>query len=301
MSPFDDPEVYRTVLDSLSVGVYLVDRDRRIVFWNAGAERMSGFLSHEVVGRRCRDDLLAHSDGHGHKVCGTTCPLNAAIRDGVHGESHLYLHHRDGHRIPVLVRAVPVRDPSGAIIGAAESFEEPRPTSALERRQHGGLAADHVDPVTRLPNHTVSQVRLRIFLSTYAVEKLPFSILLVRVIDLDKFNAEHGAEAGRLFLRAVGETLANTVRTNDFAGCWSNDEFLMMLANCDVSRAPLVGARICAVADAATIHWWGDELSAPILFGYASAEEGDTLESLIERAHKCLEGQRGSGMGARAT
>ena len=44
-----DPEVYQTVLDGLEQGVYVVDLNRRIVFWNAAAERISGYLRHEVV------------------------------------------------------------------------------------------------------------------------------------------------------------------------------------------------------------------------------------------------------------
>jgi diguanylate cyclase (GGDEF)-like protein/PAS domain S-box-containing protein len=298
MSPLDDPEVCRSILDSLSVGVYLVDPDRKIILWNAGAERMTGYLRHEVVGRHCRDDILVHSDHQGHGACTSSCPLHAAIHEGQHGESHLYFHHRAGHRVPVLVRAIPLRDRSGAIIGAAEIFEEPRPDSYVERRHHTGLAQAYADPVTQLPNHNVCQVRLRIFLSTFAQESLPFSILLIRVSDIQAFSAEHGAEAGRLLMRAIGETLANTVRHNDFAGRWSDDEFLMIFANCEPARVPFVGERICAVAAAASIHWWGDELSASVSFGEASAEKEDTIESMISRAQQMIQTRRNKAAGA---
>ena len=36
--PAVDPEVYRAVLESLAIGVYLVDRERRIFLWNDGAD-----------------------------------------------------------------------------------------------------------------------------------------------------------------------------------------------------------------------------------------------------------------------
>jgi diguanylate cyclase (GGDEF)-like protein/PAS domain S-box-containing protein len=298
MSPFDDPEICRAILDSLSVGVYLVDRDLKITFWNAGAERITGYIGHEVVGRRCGDDILIHSDHQGRHACSEQCPLHAAIHYGLHGESHLYLHHHSGHRVPVLVRTIPLRDPSGAIIGAAEIFEEPRPTSFIERRQTNGNAQSCFDTVTQLPNRSVCQVRLRLFLSTFAQEKLPFSILIIRVVNIQAFTAEHGVEAGRLLMRAVGETLANTIRHNDFAGRWSEDEFLMILANCDPARAPSVGKRICSVADAASIHWWGDELSACISFGVASPAEGDTLDSLISRAESAIQVRHRKAKGA---
>ena len=39
-----------TILDSLSEGVYVCDRDRRIVFWSKSAERITGWQSDDVVG-----------------------------------------------------------------------------------------------------------------------------------------------------------------------------------------------------------------------------------------------------------
>jgi diguanylate cyclase (GGDEF)-like protein len=92
-----------------------------------------------------------------------------------------------------------------------------------------------------------------------------------------------------MLMRAIGETLGNTVRSKDLAGRWSDNEFLVILANCEISDAPWIAERITSVANAATIRWWGEELSAPVVFGVATAEYGDSLESLIERSRKSLE------------
>ena len=96
----------------------------------------------------------------------------------------------------------------------------------------------------------------------------------------------------------MGETLGNTVRTNDFAGRWAEDEFLMILPGCDGNYAPLIGERISSVADAASIHWWGDELSAAVSFGVATVQEDDTLEGLMERAQQSLGQHRNKAAGA---
>ena len=39
-----DPKPYRDILEGLPNGVYVVDRDRKILFWNDGAEQISGYL-----------------------------------------------------------------------------------------------------------------------------------------------------------------------------------------------------------------------------------------------------------------
>jgi PAS domain S-box-containing protein len=40
MSTLSDPEIFRNILENLQTGVYVLDRDQNILFWNAGAERI---------------------------------------------------------------------------------------------------------------------------------------------------------------------------------------------------------------------------------------------------------------------
>ena len=58
----NDPAIYQIVLDGLETGVYIVDRSRRIRFWNEGAEQITGYLRQDVVGRLLRDHLLITRD-----------------------------------------------------------------------------------------------------------------------------------------------------------------------------------------------------------------------------------------------
>jgi PAS domain S-box-containing protein len=39
VSELDKPEIYRKILESLQTGIYLVDHDQKILFWNDGATR----------------------------------------------------------------------------------------------------------------------------------------------------------------------------------------------------------------------------------------------------------------------
>lgn len=41
----------KKILDSLFDGVYFVDCERRITYWNAGAERISGYAKTDMLGR----------------------------------------------------------------------------------------------------------------------------------------------------------------------------------------------------------------------------------------------------------
>ena len=73
----------RLVLDSLNDGVYVVDRDRTILYWGKSAERITGWKGSDVLGKRCHDDILCHIDKDGRRLCGEEyCPLHRAMLTG---------------------------------------------------------------------------------------------------------------------------------------------------------------------------------------------------------------------------
>ncbi len=96
-----NPSFYKTLLDDMSDGVYFVDRDRRILYWNKGAIRLTGYQSEEMVGRCCQDNTLCHVDAAGRNLCHDGCPLTASISDGGSHEAPVFLRHKQGRRVPV--------------------------------------------------------------------------------------------------------------------------------------------------------------------------------------------------------
>jgi PAS domain S-box-containing protein len=50
MSVFADLEIYRTVLEHMQTGIYMVDCEQKIQFWNDGAEIITGHVRQDVVG-----------------------------------------------------------------------------------------------------------------------------------------------------------------------------------------------------------------------------------------------------------
>jgi len=58
------------ILDCLSDGVYVCDRDRLIVFRSKWAEHITGWRSEDVPGRACHENALCPADKDGHRLCG---------------------------------------------------------------------------------------------------------------------------------------------------------------------------------------------------------------------------------------
>ena len=78
---------YRELLDNLYDGVFFVDSNKTITYWNRAAENITGYTCDDVVGKCCSDNILVHVDEKGAPLCDSGCPLQAVIEDGKSRES----------------------------------------------------------------------------------------------------------------------------------------------------------------------------------------------------------------------
>jgi len=117
-------EETKTLLNFIFDGIYVVDIDGRIVFWNTGAEKITGYASRDVIGNFCKDNILNHIDCDGILVCVHDCPLKIAIHENRDTQKKLYPLHKDGRRLPVATHIAPVKNKEGLIIGAIEVFRD---------------------------------------------------------------------------------------------------------------------------------------------------------------------------------
>jgi PAS domain-containing protein len=76
--PAADFDFYRSILEDLHLAVYVVNRAGKIVFWNDGAERITGYLRQEVIGRTDNDNLLGETDGDDNDLSGPCAPTAVA-------------------------------------------------------------------------------------------------------------------------------------------------------------------------------------------------------------------------------
>jgi PAS domain S-box-containing protein/diguanylate cyclase (GGDEF)-like protein len=288
MSAFEDPEIYRNVLESLTTGVYMVDLERRIVFWNEGAEKITGFLRQEVVGHVCRENLLAEKENGQSMMTDAAKSLEEVLRDGKSVVAEASLRHKSGHRVPVRMQAVPIRNSHGSIVGAAESFAATITATEGDRRQQKLADYGYIDQSTGAPSSVYMESHLRESLLTFAELPIPFSILCIEVDGLDKLRSSFGPAALGTIQRVVADSLENSLRPTDFLGRWSQRQFLTILTDCSAQEILAVADRMRKIVSASKVKWWGDELELTASFGGTTARPGDTIESIVERAEKAL-------------
>ena len=226
----EDLKFYKNLVDNLHDGVYFVNRDRIITYWNKGAERISGYKGTEVIGRSCRDNLLNHVNTEGLQLCQDHCPLAGCMEDGKPREADVFLHHADGYRVPVLVRTAPLRDAQGNITGSVETFSRDNGVMGVHQELRELRHSVVTDKLTGVGNRRYLDARLRSAISELTFEKdLSTGLLMMDIDHLKSINDMHGHEIGDRVLRMVAATLEHNLRNNDVLGRWGGDEFLIIL------------------------------------------------------------------------
>ncbi|MDP8224326.1 MAG: sensor domain-containing diguanylate cyclase [Candidatus Lernaella stagnicola] len=283
-----DNHFYRDLLESLYDGVYFVDHNRRIQYWNRAAEELSGFGSAEVVGHSCADNLLCHVDADGNQLCFGGCPLHATLQDGLPREVDVFLHHKDGHRVPVNVRVSPRRDKDGNIIGAVEVFRDNRQKIELIDQLVQLEREAMIDPLTGLPNRRATGRVLDGRFGEYERLRWPFGVMFFDVDHFKTFNDSYGHEAGDAVLKMVAGTLRGASRSYDFPGRWGGEEFVVVAANVDRSAMEGLAERFRMLVAESFLPWNEKKLSVTVSVGASLVKDSDDAETLVSRADELM-------------
>lgn len=279
---------WRALADEMFDGVYLLDVERRIVYWNDAAAAITGFASEDVVGTACRHNILMHVDEQGNQLChGDNCPAGCTLLDGGRRENRVFLRHRDGHRVPVLTRIVPIKDSTGSTVGAMEVFRTDVPPLDVSRlRQLESLALR--DPLTGLGNRRYGESRLSACLSDYVRYGWPFGLLFVDVDHFKAINDTHGHSVGDAVLRMVGQTLLGAVRTSDSVARWGGEEFVVLPMHIDDWQLERLGEKLRRLVASSGYTQDGATIQVSVSIGCALVGEQDDRDRIIARADRAM-------------
>ncbi len=288
-------EFYKNVLDNLFEGVYFVDAECKITYWNRGAEEISGYTRDEVVGRRCFEQILIHTDEQGNLLCKTGCPLAAVIKDGIPREVEVYLYHKEGYRVPVRIRAQPLCDEDGNVIGAVEVFNDNSVFVATRHRIHELQYAADRDALTNIGNRRFSEANLVAALHAYHQLAEPFAVLLIDVDEFKLINDTYGHIVGDQMLKLVADTLQYSIRTSDYVGRWGGEEFLVILYNVNAQQIMAIAEKLRHLVEQNSLITEKGEIGVTISIGGTLSRPDDTVRSILERADASLYQSKGEG------
>lgn len=275
---------FESLLENLFDGVYYVDRNRIITFWNAAAERITGYSRAEVLGKPCAANILRHIDENGVELCQHGCPLAATMQDGQQREVSVYLHHNAGHRMPVSVRVSPVRNPEGQVVGGVEVFTENAQLHKIQKDLEALRFTALRDDLTCVGNRRAADMMLQTHLYELRTFDFPFGLIF---LDLDHFkdiNDRYGHAVGDQALRMTAASIASPLRRDDMVARWGGEEFIILLCDVDTAMLERIAQRIRVFIERSFIVLGDEKVTFTASLGATLAHPADTPESLIARA-----------------
>ncbi len=119
--------VHDEILDSIGEGLFTVNKDFRINFFNRAAENITGYTRDEVLGKFCKHILKC-------ELCHSKCPIGLILETG----NNLYdyrtsIEIRNGFKKPIKLNAAILRDSNSEPTGGVISFRDLSELEAIKK------------------------------------------------------------------------------------------------------------------------------------------------------------------------
>lgn len=273
----DNPKLFRHLVEDLTTGIYIVDPERRIRFWNHGAELITGYLAHEVVGR-ILDNVVQACDRHGTPLTGTRRPVTTTILEREPQQATVFYLHKGGHRVAVKVCTRPILEYGDTIGGASALFEE----AFLDSEESCQMSMfGCLDMITGIPSRRLTRAFIYECMAAMEESHVGFGLLRIRVLGLEDFRAKHGPQSVAPFLRTAAHTVRSGLEPESFLGNWDDNEFLAVLPSSSPMRVAKTAAVLWNLLSRSEVSWWGDRFLVLTEVAYTVATPGVELRSLI--------------------
>ncbi|AZK45778.1 sensor domain-containing diguanylate cyclase [Paenibacillus lentus] len=277
-------ERLRTILDSVSIGIWTFDLSTMQIEVSDGFEQLTGFSpkvfqtnSQQINEMIYPEDREIFKEFQQEMIFGRSsaiCEYRIVCRNGtvkwVQNRGMPYFNHLN-HMVRL----------EGVMIDITDRKQMEETIEHL---------AYH-DELTGLPNRTLFSKRFE----EYANQgKFSLAILFIDLNDFKEVNDTFGHDAGDLLLKDIAGRLTSIVREQDMVCRLGGDEFLVLLVDIDESRVVKVADRIKASLSEGYLYQ-GYRLTAGASIGFCVAPSGTgDLEEMIRQADEAMYGAKKS-------
>ncbi len=270
--------MYKTILDNIHDGIFFENTEKKVIYWNRGAERITGYSSYEVIGRSCGSCIIWAGSPE-------SCPLKNTLSDGIVREFNIKIKKKSGEEAFLIAKVYPIKDEEGKVIGTAGVFTD---NSSLLETVKELEKLILLDPLTGVGNRRFLEIQLRAFMDRFRRYRLPFGVMFLDIDDFKRVNDTYGHNVGDKVLRTVARTLLTSSRSFDVIGRWGGEEFLGIIENVDMEKLGKVSERHRKAIQEKDIAINGEKIRVTVSIGATVVREGDTLEELVARADRLM-------------
>lgn len=295
------------VLQTVDVGVLVLDLDYQITAWNGFMENNSGIDPSDAIGQNLfsvYDEIPV--EWFKHKVDTVVQLRNRAFTTW---EQRPYVFKFLNNRPITGVTEymyqnctfIPVIGLNGQVKNLAIIVYDVTDiaTSKLELKGANDRLAvlSQTDGLTKLYNRAYWESQ---FVTAYLRQQRHAHDMSLIICDIDHFkkvNDTYGHQAGDDVIRAVSDIIRKNSRTTDVAGRYGGEEFVLLLMDSDVEKSLILAERLRKAVEATVVKTGGHELQVTISLGLAGwsddyASHGQWIEAADTLLYKSKENGR---------
>ena len=272
-------QVPAELLDSIEVGIAVLDRNFNVQVWNKFLENHGAKKAEAIIG----DSLFSHFPEIEEKWLRTKVDPVFNLKSPVFiiWEQRPYLF-KFGCNRPVTsaaefmyqnVTMFPIVDKRGNVerfcMLVYDVTEQALGKRGMEHLNEELKTASRVDGLTGLYNRRYWQERFDEMHKLCVRREKPSTALMLDIDHFKRINDTYGHQAGDKVIKMLAALIKRCVRETDLAGRYGGEEFAFILNDSSVEDAKIVAERIRQLAQRLVVEHEGESISFTVSLGLA--------------------------------
>ncbi|MBF0609116.1 MAG: sensor domain-containing diguanylate cyclase [Candidatus Magnetobacterium sp. LHC-1] len=281
-----------SILEELFDGVYIVDRNLTIIFWNRAAEMITGFNRRELLGKAFTNDILNPVTYQGEFFDQHNCLIARTLADGIKRTENLFFQHKRVYRLPVSQHITPLKDDTGETVAAAIIFKDSSSRLVFMQRNADLV---NIDSVTEVANRSYIDMTLHTKFNELRSYGESFAVVLIDIDHYKNIRAIFGSTVAETALRMVSRTLLKCSRSTDIIGRWGEVELIAIVPHVNEYQLNVLTNRFRMLIEKTRLIVGTRVVPITISQGAAIAQSADNEATIIKRTDMLLEHSRQLG------
>ena len=144
------------------------------------------------------------------------------------------------------------------------------------------------DPLMGIKNRRALKMRLKEMIGLFKRKGKPFTFLMMDIDHFKKINDTYGHSVGDKVLKAMASVIRKTLREYDELFRYGGEEIAAILPETKIEEGVKVAERIRKAVSSVNFVTRSGKFTVTISIGATEVKEGDTEDSIVERADKAL-------------